>query len=556
MSEAEARPTNFIRQIIDEDLATGKHNTVHTRFPPEPNGYLHIGHAKSICLNFGIAQDYQGQCNLRFDDTNPAKEDIEFVESIKHDVQWLGFDWSGDIHYSSDYFDQLHAYALELINKGLAYVDELSPDQIREYRGSLTSPGKNSPYRDRSVEENIALFEKMRNGEFAEGAACLRAKIDMASPFFVMRDPVIYRIKFAEHHQTGNKWCIYPMYDFTHCISDALEGITHSLCTLEFQDNRRLYDWVLDNISIPCHPRQYEFSRLNLEYSIMSKRKLNLLVTDQIVEGWDDPRMPTVSGLRRRGYTAASIREFCRRIGVTKQDNNVEMMALESCIRDDLNENAPRAMAVINPVKVIIENFTGDDVQMVKMPNHPSKPEMGTREVPFTREIYIDQADFREEANKQYKRLVLGKEVRLRNAYVIKAERIEKDAEGNITTIFCSYDIETLSKDPADGRKVKGVIHWVSATEGKPAEFRLYDRLFSVANPGQAEDFLTTINPESLVIAHGFVEPSLVAAQAEISLQFEREGYFCADSRYSSADNLVFNRTVGLRDTWESKPVV
>ena len=556
MSEAEARPTNFIRQIIDEDLATGKHNTVHTRFPPEPNGYLHIGHAKSICLNFGIAQDYQGQCNLRFDDTNPAKEDIEFVESIKRDVQWLGFDWSGDIHYSSDYFDQLHAYALELINKGLAYVDELSPDQIREYRGSLTSPGKNSPYRDRTVEENIALFEKMRNGEFAEGAACLRAKIDMASPFFVMRDPVLYRIKFAEHHQTGKKWCIYPMYDFTHCISDALEGITHSLCTLEFQDNRRLYDWVLDNISIPCHPRQYEFSRLNLEYSIMSKRKLNLLVTEKIVEGWDDPRMPTVSGLRRRGYTAASIREFCRRIGVTKQDNNVEMMALESCIRDDLNENAPRAMAVINPVKVIIENFTGDDVQMVKMPNHPGKPEMGTREVPFTREIYIDQADFREEANKQYKRLVLGKEVRLRNAYVIKAERIEKDEEGNITTIFCSYDIDTLSKDPADGRKVKGVIHWVSASEGKPAEFRLYDRLFSVANPGQAEDFLTTINPDSLVISHGFVEPSLVAAKAEISLQFEREGYFCADSRYSSAEHLVFNRTVGLRDTWESKPVV
>nr|WP_129952041.1 glutamine--tRNA ligase [Rahnella sp. RFA10(1/100)] len=555
MSEAEARPTNFIRQIIDEDLATGKHNTVRTRFPPEPNGYLHIGHAKSICLNFGIAQDYQGQCNLRFDDTNPAKEDIEFVESIKHDVQWLGFDWSGDIHYSSDYFDQLHAYALELINKGLAYVDELSPEQIREYRGSLTSPGKNSPYRDRSVEENIALFEKMRNGEFAEGAACLRAKIDMASPFFVMRDPVLYRIKFAEHHQTGKKWCIYPMYDFTHCISDALEGITHSLCTLEFQDNRRLYDWVLDNISIPCHPRQYEFSRLNLEYSIMSKRKLNLLVTEKIVEGWDDPRMPTVSGLRRRGYTAASIREFCRRIGVTKQDNNVEMMALESCIRDDLNENAPRAMAVINPVKVIIENFTGDAVQWVKMPNHPNKPEMGSREVPFTREIYIDQADFREEANKQYKRLVLGKEVRLRNAYVIKAERIEKDAEGNITTILCSYDIDTLSKDPADGRKVKGVIHWVSASEGKPAEFRLYDRLFNVANPGQAEDFLTTINPESLVIAHGFVEPSLVSAQAEISLQFEREGYFCADSRYSGAEHLVFNRTVGLRDTWESKPV-
>ena len=556
MSEAEARPTNFIRQIIDEDLASGKHKTVHTRFPPEPNGYLHIGHAKSICLNFGIAQDYQGQCNLRFDDTNPAKEDIEFVESIKHDVQWLGFQWSGEIQYSSNYFDQLHDYALELINKGLAYVDELSPDQIREYRGSLTAPGKNSPYRDRSVEENIALFAKMRNGEFAEGAACLRAKIDMASPFFVMCDPVIYRIKFAHHHQTADKWCIYPMYDFTHCISDALEGITHSLCTLEFQDNRRLYDWVLDNITIPCHPRQYEFSRLNLEYAIMSKRKLQLLVSEKIVEGWDDPRMPTVSGLRRRGYSAASIREFCRRIGVTKQDNNVEMMALESCIRDDLNENAPRAMAVINPVKVVIENFTGDALQMVKMPNHPSKPEMGTREVPFTREIYIDQADFREEANKQYKRLVLGKEVRLRNAYVIKAERVEKDAEGNITTIFCSYDVDTLSKDPADGRKVKGVIHWVSATEGKPAEFRLYDRLFSVANPAQAEDFLTTINPESLVIAQGFVEPGLAGAQPEVSFQFEREGYFCADNRYSSADHLVFNRTVGLRDTWESKPAV
>lgn len=555
MSEAEARPTNFIRQIIDEDLASGKHNAIVTRFPPEPNGYLHIGHAKSICLNFGIAQDYQGQCNLRFDDTNPVKEDIEFVESIKKDVQWLGFEWSGEVHYSSDYFDQLHHYAVELIEKGLAYVDELSPEQIREYRGNLTAPGKNSPFRDRTPAENLALFAKMRNGEFAEGSACLRAKIDMASPFFVMRDPVLYRIKFAEHHQTGNKWCIYPMYDFTHCISDALEGITHSLCTLEFQDNRRLYDWVLDNITIPCHPRQYEFSRLNLEYSIMSKRKLNLLVTDKIVEGWDDPRMPTVSGLRRRGYTAGSIREFCRRIGVTKQDNNVEMMALESCIRDDLNENAPRAMAVINPVKVVIENFTGDAVQWVKMPNHPNKPEMGSREVPFTAEVYIDQADFREEANKQYKRLVLGKEVRLRNAYVIKAERVEKDDQGNITTIFCSYDIDTLSKDPADGRKVKGVIHWVSASEGKAAEFRLYDRLFSVANPGQAEDFLTTINPESLVIAHGFVEPSLADAAVGVSLQFEREGYFCADSVYSSADHLVFNRTVGLRDTWESKPV-
>ncbi|MEB7883659.1 glutamine--tRNA ligase [Serratia fonticola] len=549
MSEAEARPTNFIRQIIDEDLASGKHTSVHTRFPPEPNGYLHIGHAKSICLNFGIAKDYQGQCNLRFDDTNPVKEDIEFVDSIKHDVEWLGFTWSGDVRYSSDYFDQLHQYAVELINKGLAYVDELSPEQIREYRGSLTAPGKDSPYRTRTVEENLALFEKMRNGEFAEGTACLRAKIDMASPFIVMRDPVIYRIKFAEHHQTGNKWCIYPMYDFTHCISDALEGITHSLCTLEFQDNRRLYDWVLDNITIPCHPRQYEFSRLNLEYAIMSKRKLSQLVTEKIVEGWDDPRMPTVSGLRRRGYTAASIREFCQRIGVTKQDNNVEMMALESCIRDDLNEHAPRAMAVLDPVKVIIENMS-QDVEMVTMPNHPNQPEMGSREVPFSREVYIDRADFREEANKQYKRLVLGKEVRLRNAYVIKAERVEKDAQGEITTIFCTYDPDTLSKDPADGRKVKGVIHWVSAAHALPAEIRLYDRLFSVANPAAAEDFLATINPESLIIKQGFVEPSLAAAQPEKAYQFEREGYFCADSRYSTADRLVFNRTVGLRDTW------
>lgn len=550
MSEAEARPTNFIRQIIDEDLASGKHSSVHTRFPPEPNGYLHIGHAKSICLNFGIAQDYQGECNLRFDDTNPVKEDIEYVESIKRDVQWLGFQWSGEVCYSSNYFDQLYHYAIELINKGLAYVDELSPEQIREYRGTLTSPGKNSPYRDRSVEENLALFEKMRNGEFAEGAACLRAKIDMASNFIVMRDPVLYRVKFAEHHQTGNKWCIYPMYDFTHCISDALEGITHSLCTLEFQDNRRLYDWVLDNISIPVHPRQYEFSRLNLEYAIMSKRKLNLLVTENVVEGWDDPRMLTVSGLRRRGYTAASIREFCRRIGVTKQDNIVEMASLESCIRDDLNENAPRAMAVLDPLKVVIENLPAGHEEMISMPNHPNKPEMGTRTVPFSREIWIDRADFREEANKQYKRLVLGKEVRLRNAYVIRAERIAKDEAGNITCIFCTCDVDTLSKDPADGRKVKGVIHWVSAEHAAPAEFRLYDRLFSVPNPGAAEDFLATINPESLVIKHGFVEPGLKQAEATAPYQFEREGYFCADSVYSSPQHLVFNRTVGLRDTW------
>ncbi len=550
MSEAEARPTNFIRQIIDEDLASGKHSSVHTRFPPEPNGYLHIGHAKSICLNFGIAQDYQGQCNLRFDDTNPVKEDLEFVESIKRDVQWLGFEWSGNIRYSSDYFDQLFNYAVELINKGLAYVDELSAEEIREYRGTLTAPGKNSPYRDRSVEENLALFQKMRDGGFEEGKACLRAKIDMASSFIVMRDPVLYRIKFADHHQTGNKWCIYPMYDFTHCISDAIEGITHSLCTLEFQDNRRLYDWVLDNITIPQHPRQYEFSRLNLEYAVMSKRKLTQLVTDKAVEGWDDPRMLTVSGLRRRGYSAASIREFCRRIGVTKQDNIVEMASLESCIRDDLNENAPRAMAVLDPLKVVIENLPAGHEETLTMPNHPNKPEMGTREVPFSREVWIDRADFREEANKQYKRLVLGKEVRLRNAYVIRAERVAKDEEGNITCIYATCDVDTLSKDPADGRKVKGVIHWVSAIHGLPAEFRLYDRLFSVPNPAAAEDFLTTINPNSLEIKQGFVESGLRDAATTAAYQFEREGYFCADSVYSQPGKLVFNRTVGLRDTF------
>ncbi|GAB5991913.1 glutamine--tRNA ligase [Aeromonas enteropelogenes] len=548
MSQANS-PTNFIRQIIDEDLASGKHTSVHTRFPPEPNGYLHIGHAKSICLNFGIARDYQGQCNLRFDDTNPVKEDIEYVESIKQDVQWLGFQWNGEICYSSDYFDKLHGYAVELIEKGLAYVDELTPEQMREYRGTLTAPGKNSPFRDRSVEENLALFEKMKNGEFAEGTACLRAKIDMASPFMVMRDPVIYRIKFAHHHQTGDKWCIYPMYDFTHCISDALEGITHSICTLEFQDNRRLYDWVLDNITIDCHPRQYEFSRLNLEYTVMSKRKLNLLVTEKHVDGWDDPRMLTVSGLRRRGYTPASIREFCKRIGVTKQDNIVEMSMLEACIREDLNENAPRAMAVLNPVKVVIENLAADEV--LTAPAHPSKAEMGTRELNFTREIFIDEADFKEEANKQFKRLVLGKEVRLRNAYVIKAERVEKDADGKVTCIYCSYDADTLGKDPVDGRKVKGVIHWVSATHSLPAEVRLYDRLFKVPNPGAEEDFEAALNPDSLVIVQGArVEASLKNAQPEQAYQFEREGYFCADNKLSSPEHLVFNRTVALRDSW------
>ena len=542
-----ARPHNFITQIIDEDLASGKHQRVHTRFPPEPNGYLHIGHAKSICLNFGLAKEYNGLCNLRFDDTNPVKEDVEYVDSIKADVEWLGFKWEGEPRYASDYFDALYGYAIELIKKGLAYVDELSPEEMREYRGTLTEPGKNSPYRDRSVEENLALFERMKNGEFAEGTLSLRAKIDMASPFMVMRDPVIYRIKFASHHQTGDKWCIYPMYDFTHCISDAIERITHSLCTLEFQDNRRLYDWVLENISIERPlPHQYEFSRLNLEGTLTSKRKLLKLVNEGIVDGWNDPRMPTISGLRRRGYTPASLREFCRRIGVTKQDNVVEYSALESCIRDDLNQNAPRAMAVIDPVRVVIENFEGEE--MLTAPNHPNRPELGERQLPFSKEIYIDRADFREEANKQYKRLVLGKEVRLRNAYVIKAERVEKDANGEITTIFCTYDPETLGKNPADGRKVKGVIHWVSATHNHPAEFRLYERLFTVPNPGAEENIESVLNPTSLVVKHGFVEQSLSNAEAEKGYQFEREGYFCADSKDSHPEHLVFNLTVSLKE--------
>ena len=541
------RTHNFITQIIDEDLASGKHKSVHTRFPPEPNGYLHIGHAKSICLNFGLAKEYNGLCNLRFDDTNPVKEDVEYVDSIKADVEWLGFKWEGEPRYASDYFDALYGYAIELIEKDLAYVDELSPDEMREYRGTLTEPGKNSPYRDRSVEENLALFERMKNGEFAEGTLSLRAKIDMASPFMVMRDPVLYRIKFASHHQTGDKWCIYPMYDFTHCISDAIERITHSLCTLEFQDNRRLYDWVLDNISIERPlPHQYEFSRLNLEGTLTSKRKLLKLVNDGIVDGWNDPRMPTISGLRRRGYTPASLREFCRRIGVTKQDNVVEYSALEACIREDLNENAPRAMAVIDPVRVVIENFEGEET--LTAPNHPNRPELGERQLPFTKELYIDRADFREEANKQYKRLVLGKEVRLRNAYVIKAERVEKDANGEITTIFCTYDPETLGKNPADGRKVKGVIHWVSAVHNHPAEFRLYERLFTVPNPGAAEEIESVLNPTSLVVKHGFVEQSLANAEPEKGYQFEREGYFCADNKDSCPEHLVFNLTVSLKE--------
>ncbi|MGI2038947.1 glutamine--tRNA ligase [Shewanella frigidimarina] len=551
--DTEVRPSNFIRNIIDEDLKSGKHSQVHTRFPPEPNGYLHIGHAKSICLNFGIAKDYQGQCNLRFDDTNPEKEDINYVKSIQEDVRWLGFEWSGDIRYSSNYFDQLHQYAVELITKGLAYVCFLNGEQTREYRGSLKEPGKNSPYRDTSVEENLALFEKMRKGEFKEGECALRAKIDMASPFMCMRDPIIYRIRFAHHHQTGDKWCIYPMYDFTHCISDAIENITHSICTLEFQDNRRLYDWVLDHLNdfqAPNRTRQYEFSRLNLEYTLMSKRKLNDLVTRKLVDGWDDPRMPTIAGLRRRGYTSASIREFCLRIGVTKQENLIEVGMLDACIREELNEHAPRAMAVLRPIKVVIENYPDAQPETITAPAHPNNEAMGTRELTFGRELFIDVEDFKEEANKHFKRLVLGKEVRLRNAYIIKAERCDKDADGNITTVYCTYDADTLGKNPADGRKVKGVIHWVEASTAKPAEFRLYDRLFTSENPAAFETVDEVLNPNSLTVVKGLVEPGLVNAPAEKAFQFEREGYFCADSKDSSAEHLVFNLTVPLRDTF------
>ena len=550
MAETEHRPTNFIRQIIDKDLASGLHDSIKTRFPPEPNGFLHIGHAKSICLNFGIAKDYTGTCNLRFDDTNPAKEDISFVNSIKEDVKWLGFTWSGDERYSSNYFDQLHGFANELIDKGLAYVDFSSQEVMRELRGTLKEPGKNSAYRDTDVETNKREFAKMTAGDYAEGECSLRAKIDMTSPFMCMRDPVIYRVKHAHHHQTGDKWCVYPMYDFTHCISDAIEGITHSLCTLEFQDNRRLYDWVIENISIDCSPKQYEFSRLNLEYTVLSKRRLIQLVDEKHVHGWDDPRMPTVAGLRRRGYTPGSVVEFCKRIGVTKMDNMVEMSMLEACIRDDLNVNAPRAMAVLDPIKVVIENYEEGATETLAAPNHPNDETMGTRDITFSREVWIEAEDFRESANKKFKRLVLEKEVRLRNAYVVKANRVEKDEEGNVTTVYCTYDPDTLGKDPADGRKVKGVIHWVDAATAQAAEFRLYDRLFNVPNPAAEEDFTDAINPESLEVKQGWAEAGLVENVPEVGAwQFERTGYFCLDND-STAEKPVFNRTVGLRDTW------
>jgi glutaminyl-tRNA synthetase len=545
------KPTNFIRNQINTDLSSGLHSSILTRFPPEPNGYLHIGHAKSICLNFGTAKDYDGLCNLRFDDTNPVKEDIEYVDSIKKDIKWLGLEWNGNVKYSSSYFDIFYKCAEELISKGLAYVCFLTAEETRENRGTLKKPGLNSPYRDTSIEHNQTLFKKMKAGEFKEGECVLRAKIDMSSSFMCMRDPTLYRIRFETHHQTNDDWCIYPMYDFAHCLGDAIEGVTHSLCTLEFQDNRQIYNWLLEHLvefNKSNRPHQYEFSRLNLEYATTSKRKLKLLVDNNHVSGWNDPRMPTISGLRRRGYTPESIRSFSERVGVSKVDSLTDISILESSIRDDLNKSAPRSMAVINPIKLIIENYPVGEIESLKAPVHPQNEEMGTREVFFSREIYIDKEDFTEVSlNNKYKRLAINKEVRLRNSYVIKATRCDKDKDGNIKAIYCTYDPETLGKNPSDGRKVKGVIHYVESSKAISAEFRIYDRLFLESNPAKSDDLSSSINPNSLEIKNGFVEPNLSNAKAEKAYQFEREGYFCRDSE---SEGLVFNKTVGLRDNW------
>ncbi len=553
MNKPEATPpSHFLRQIVQSDLSSGKHDSIVTRFPPEPNGYLHIGHAKSICLNFGLAKEFAGACHLRFDDTNPAKEEQEYIDAIKQDVEWLGFEWAGNVRYASDYFDQLHAWAIELIKAGKAYVCELSPEQAREYRGSLTEPGKNSPFRDRSVEENLDQFARMTAGEFADGAKVLRAKIDMAAPNMNLRDPILYRIRHAHHHQTGDKWCVYPSYDFTHGQSDAIEGVTHSICTLEFEDHRPLYEWCLNNLPVPATPRQYEFARLNLNYTVTSKRKLKQLVDEKHVDGWDDPRMSTISAFRRRGYTPASIREFCERIGVTRSDGVVDMGVLEFCIRDDLDAHAPRAMCVLKPLKVTITNYPEGQTELLSLPRHP-KEDIGVRELPFEREIYIDQDDYMVDPPKGYKRLVPGGEVRLRGSYVIRADEAVTDADGNIVELLCSYDPDTLGKNP-EGRKVKGVIHWVPAAASIECEVRLYDRLFKTPNPDKGEEgagFLDNINPESLIVLTGCrAEPSLASASGDDRFQFEREGYFCLDSKDATAERPVFNRTVTLRDSW------
>lgn len=551
-------PTNFIQNIINEDLKTDKYGgRVHTRFPPEPNGYLHIGHAKSICLNFGLAAAYGGLCNLRFDDTNPTKEEVEYVESIKEDVRWLGFDWEDRLFYASDYFDLMYEYAIQLIKAGKAYVCDLSPEEIREYRGTLTEPGKESPYRNRSVEENLDLFQRMRAGEFPEGSRVLRAKIDMSSPNLNMRDPVLYRILKVPHHRTGDKWCIYPMYDYAHPISDALEGITHSICTLEFEDHRPLYDWVLDNIDysrevkVKGRPQQIEFARLNLTYTVMSKRKLRELVEGGYVSGWDDPRMPTISGLRRRGYTPEAIRDFCERIGVAKRNSVVDITLLEHCIREDLNQRAPRVMAVLRPLRLVITNYPEGQVEEFEIENNPENPAMGTRRVPFSRVLYIEEDDFQENPPPKYFRLAPGREVRLKGTYIVKCVDVVKDSEGKIKEIHCIYDPETRSGGVASGRKVKGTLHWVSAAHAVPAEVRLYDYLFTKENPDEEEDFLSCLNPNSLVrLTSCQVEPILKEASPGDRYQFLRQGYFCVDIVDSSPNALVFNRIVPLRDTW------
>jgi glutaminyl-tRNA synthetase len=544
--------TDFIRQIVVADLKSGKHKSVRTRFPPEPNGYLHIGHAKSICLNFGIAQEFGGACHLRFDDTNPVKEDVEYVESIQEDVRWLGFDWGANLFYASDYFDRLYEFAVELITKGKAYVCHLTPEETRTYRGTLTEPGKNSPYRDRSVAENLEWFEKMRRGELEEGSCVLRAKIDMASPNMNMRDPAVYRIKKADHHRTGDKWCIYPMYDFAHGQSDAIEGITHSICTLEFEDHRPLYDWFLDHLDVPCHPQQIEFARLNLTYTVLSKRKLLQLVRDGLVDGWDDPRMPTIAGYRRRGYTPESIRNFCDRIGVAKANSTVDVAMLEHSIREDLNQRAPRFMAVLKPLRVVIDNYPPGQVEELEAVNNPENPAAGTRTVPFSKVLYVEQDDFRETPPPKYFRLSPGKEVRLRYAYFITCHSVVKDTQtGEVTEVHCTYDPATRGGDAPDGRKVKSTLHWVSAQRAADAEVRLYDRLFAVPYPEREEDLLQALNPNSLEVLRGCkIEPWLAAAQLDDQVQFERQGYFCVDTKLSKPGALVFNRIVGLKDTW------
>jgi len=527
---------------------------VHTRFPPEPNGYLHLGHAKSICLNFSTANEFNGQCNLRFDDTNPAKEDMEYVDSIRESIRWLGFDWEDREFYASNYFDALYEFAVDLVRQGKAYVCSLNQEQARQYRGTLTEPGTNSPDRERSIDENLTLFERMKNGDFEDGAYTLRAKIDMASPNMNMRDPVIYRIRRMHHHQTGDKWCIYPMYDYTHCLSDALEKITHSLCTLEFEDHRPLYDWVLDQLDVPCHPQQIEFARLNINYTVMSKRKLKQLVDEKLVDGWDDPRMPTLDGMRRRGYTPASIRNFCDMVGVTRSNSVVDMSMLEHCLRDDLDKTSPRAMCVLRPLKVIIESYPEGEREILELPRHPKDDSMGTRSIPFTREVFIDRNDFEEVPPPGFKRLIAGGEVRLRGSYVIRCEEVVKDDRGNIIALKCSHDPATLGAKP-EGRKVKGVIHWVSAEDAIDAEVRLYDRLFNHEDPDGAEgDYHNYLNSDALDILTGCkAEPTLAEAEAEDRFQFEREGYFCADWRDHSSTKPVFNLTVGLRDTWARK---